>query len=418
MQSPIPNLLLSLSAGVLLLVNWSIGSGERRLVEPGPSRPAVREQQIPLEVPDAASADSQVPLKPSSQPAFDWAKMESSDYRQYVKHLKSAGFPEELVRDIVVADINQAYEEREQALKPKPVPFDAPFAQRQPSQVKPEDWEHARQLWELRIEKQRALQEILGVYVPREILRTPRSLNYESYEYAIAQLPMEKRNAVQLAQEKYVLAEGMQVTSMKDRAAELEAYKALRAERDGTLRQALTPEEFDQFNMNTTPAGTELARRTIGMEPTEEEFVAMFQVVYKNWLDTGGVYGRWRAVAVPAEQIAASDREMKEGLQKVLGDSRYTDYQMVSSEMGQRMRNFAARFELSRETMSRAFELQTDMDQAAKAGVHFSADGKTFTQAPIRTETNSAEEGLRALLGPELWAAWQAGRSLKVNLDP
>ena len=38
-------------------------------------------------------------------------------------------------------------------------------------------------------------------YVPREILRTPISRNYEAYEYAISLLPVEKRDAVQLAQE-------------------------------------------------------------------------------------------------------------------------------------------------------------------------------------------------------------------------
>ena len=31
----------------------------------------------------------------------------------------------------------------------------------------------------------------------------------------------------------------------------------------------------------------------------------MFRIAYKNWFDTGGVYGRWRAIPVPPEQIAA-----------------------------------------------------------------------------------------------------------------
>ena len=102
-----------------------------------------------------------------------------------------------------------------------------------------------------------------------------------------------------------ILVEGMNKTSIKEHAAELEAFKKSREDRDATLRQILTPEEFERYEMNTTPAGTELARRVIGMQPTDQEFTTMFRIAYKNWLDTGGVYGRWRALPVPQR---AADR--------------------------------------------------------------------------------------------------------------
>ena len=68
---------------------------------------------------------------------------------------------------------------------------------------------------------------------------------------------------------------------------------------------------------------------------------------YKNWLDTGGVYGRWRADPVPPEQIA--DLAMNASLMDALGPDRFLDYQMAVSGTGQQMRNFAARFEVPRE---------------------------------------------------------------------
>src|SRR5205823_3060177 len=106
---------------------------------------------------------------------------------------------------------------------------------------------------------------------------------------AVSLLPPEKRDAVQLAQETEILTEGIHKTSIADRAAELEAFKQSRQERDAAMLRVLTPEEFELYEMNTTSSGTELARRTIGMEPTDQEFRTMFRIAYKNWVDTGGV---------------------------------------------------------------------------------------------------------------------------------
>src|SRR5204862_1804886 len=136
---------------------------------------------------------------------------------------------------------------REQPLKPKLIPHDAPAEQRQTHDITAEDWQRIKDLWQLRLEKQNVLEQILGAYVPREILRTPISRNYEAYEYAISQLPEEKRNAVQLAQETEILTEGMNKVSIKDRGAELESFKKTREARDEAMLRVLTPEEFERY---------------------------------------------------------------------------------------------------------------------------------------------------------------------------
>ena len=45
--------------------------------------------------------------------------------------------------------------------------YDAPMAQRQTHDISAEDWQQIKDLWQLRVEKQEVLQEILGDYVPR-----------------------------------------------------------------------------------------------------------------------------------------------------------------------------------------------------------------------------------------------------------
>jgi hypothetical protein len=358
------------------------------------------------------------------QPALKWEDIESPDYNKYVSGLRAAGFPEELIRTIIKADVDKLYEAREAALKPKVIAFDAPMSQRAPQHMEYEDWERMKQLRDVRMEKQALLQSVLGVYVPRELMQSPNSRrNYDAFEYALSQLPPEKREAAQLAQENEIWTEGLHKDTIRDPAAELEAFKRSCAERDAALHQALTPEEFDRYEMNTTPAGTELARRIIGMEPTEAEFMTMFKIAYKNWVDTGGVYGRWRAMPVPPERIAASDAELDASMREALGSERYLDYKMAISETGQQMRNLATRFDLPRETVAQASALQTEAEELGRTATVALATAGTSgpSLAPAQSASQRLSElraQLEQVLGPEVWQAWQDGRKWQVSLDP
>ena len=434
MKLRLVNCFLIVSALVLLAVNVKLWQGRPAgeqvsgpsgsefspaIVQPAQAR--ATEPEKPGTSPPVDETATMNRVTPNSaaapRPVFDWAKIETWDYKQYVKNLRAVGFPEELVRDIVIADLDKLYEAREAPLKPKLVAYDAPLSQRQTHDISAEDWQRIKDLWQLRREKQGVLEEILGSYVPREILRTPISRNYEAYEYGISQLPPEKRDAVQLAQETEILTEGMHKTSITDRAAELEAFKQSRQERDAAMLAVLTPEEFERYEMYTTPAGTELARRIIGMEPSGQEFQTMFRIAYKNWVDTGGVYGRWRAAPVPAQQIADADQEMNASLKAALGADRFLDYQMAISGTGQQLRNFGARFELPRETIAQAFDLQTQMDRLARMK-NLNPGGADLPVQSPGERVAQLQAQFQQLLGPQLWEAWQSGRNLRVNLDP
>jgi hypothetical protein len=427
---------LIVSAAVLLAVNvkmWQVrpAGGETSssrapqssgsIVQSSPRAPAAEQQR-----PEASPQNEPIPTIKSrgttsdsvkSESGFDWAKIETRDYKQYVRNLRAVGFPEELVRDIVIADLDKLYESREAPLKPKLVAYDAPLDQRQTHDISAEDWQRIKDLWQVRQEKQNVLEQILDSYVPREILRTPISRNYEAYEYAISLMPPEKRDAVQLAQETEIIVEGMHKTSISDHAAELEAFKKSRQERDAAMLAVLTPEEFERYEMYTTPAGTELARRIIGMQPTEQEFQTMFRIAYKNWIDTGGVYGRWRAVRVPPQQIAAADQEMNDSMKAALGPDRFLDYQMAISGTGQKLRNFGARFDLPRQTLAEAFDLQTQIDRLSR----IKNPNPANPDAPVQTPADQIaplQTQLQQLFGPPLWQDWEIGRNLQVNLDP
>src|SRR5262245_59064976 len=182
---------LFLTAMILLGANWHMRWGQHDPRPPAGQMAAIPQESTPrdsakassiaaekqtmrdsgeapvLESTNSAAAVSGLPVSPRT---FDWASVETSDYKQYVQNLRAMGFPEELVRRIAIADVDKLYEAKEKPLKRKEVAYDAPMEQRQTHNISTEDWQRIKDLWQLRIEKQGVLEEILGAYVPREIL--------------------------------------------------------------------------------------------------------------------------------------------------------------------------------------------------------------------------------------------------------
>lgn len=365
----------------------------------------------------SASATAANPIETSDTPEpspaaattnFDWNAIESSDYKQYIANLRAIGVPEEGIRVLITADVNKVYEPRETALRANVTPDDQPADRRWAAAANP-DLERLKQLREVLIEKQSNLKELLGVYVPRELLRLPAARNYDAIEYALNELPEPKRDAVQFLVENLHLANDL--PDGPTRFISLEGYIKISEQFERAMQQLLTPEEFKQFQMNTTPPGTELARCMAGMSPTDTEFAAMFDIKLENWTETGGVYGRWRANKVPPEQIVAADQRMDERFQATLGPERFLDYQLAATELGQELRNLGDRFVLSRSTLSQAYTLQKQLDD-------LNALRKPGRLISNPDQIGTLQQQLEGVLGSQAWQAWHDYRSLRPSLQP
>ncbi|HWQ92963.1 MAG TPA: hypothetical protein VN673_14900 [Clostridia bacterium] len=422
-----PVWLLSASLAVLMVANLAVrgrpqpqalvaesfnslaketGSGSEVHTPPVAQAPA--EGSLPTE--------SSAPKHPEyREKTFHWAVVETTDYKQYAVNLRSLGFPEELVQAIVIADINKQYEPYEAALRRKPVPFDAPVSQRQ-TKVTAEELLRMRGLRDVLIQKQAAIRDILGIYVPRETITTPTARNYIGYEYALSLLSPEKREAAQLALENEWFADD--VNKHLDHASYVEVYRRTREERNAALNAVLTPEEFERFEMKSNPAGTELARRVIGMQPTEEEFLGMFRIARDHWVETGGVGGLWRAERVAPDQIAVADAKMEARMQEVLGPQRYLDYQMATSETGQQLRNLAARYDLPRDTLQHVFQLQLEAGQLLRATAQSRYVENMSDPSQLYSQLEKLQRQTEQILGPTVYRAWIDGRKRTVKLEP
>ena len=421
-------LLLSCSTVVLLAANWGV-----RVLPPrngataGNDRAVAPAQASAPDALDAKTNGSKAPIE-VAEPAkagrpklsFDWTSVETTDYKQYAANLRAIGLPEELVRSIVIADMGAYYAAEEQKLQKPQVAHEGSWTERQGTWATNE-WDRILKLREVQMAKQSAIKEVLDVYEPRPIARTPRGENYEAYEYAIGLMPEEKRLAVQAIVEQEIIRNGMNQGRPMSYLDGVEAYRALADERQAGLKQILTPEEFDLYERNTTPCGTELARQVIGMEPSEQEFATMFEVAYKCWQDSGGVYGWWRALRLPPTQIQAAQDQLQTDLKSALGPDRYLDYQMAASSMGQQLQALATRYDLPRTTVAQAFDLQRQIDWLDKGPASVQKVGNGLIPPPTMPTDrprDALEQDLRQALGRSVWDAWQDGRNRQVIFDP
>jgi hypothetical protein len=411
MKTSLLNNSLAVSAVVLLAANIylrftpktaaakQIGTVSESVVEKAAKNAAARNREFVEPTPARATS------------AIHWAPLETDDYPQYMANLGNFGFPEELIRQMITDEIDALYAPRIDPLRTKPIPHDAPVSERNRWSTA-EDIARLRELQKVLIEKRDRLEELLGGGVPREMIRTPVSRNYEAYEYAVSQLPPEKQEAVRVILENNILADDENIARYgKGTAKDLEGYAAAQEVRIAELKKILTPAEMERLDLNFMAQGTELQREIIGMEATDEELLGIFRIADEQWKKNGGVFSRWRAKRVPAEQIKINDQEAESKIEQLFGADRYVDYRMARSDTGRQLNNLAARYDVSRENIRQAYRVQSELDQLLKQAPNNPNRDAEERQIELATRLNE-------LLGPIVLEAWQSGRNQKYKIEP
>jgi hypothetical protein len=280
----------------------------------------------------------------------------------------------------------------------------------------PEDFARMQEWQKLLIEKRERLEALLGGHVPREMIRTPISRNYEAREYAVSLIPPEKQEALrQILESSLLEEESYTVFPNKLResgfAKEMDSYSATYEKRQKELEKILTKEELAKLMLHTMPQGTELQRDIMGMNATEKELAEIFKIADDYWYKTGGVYGRWRGRPVPEKDIYRYGVESEKQIEELLGPERFIDYRMARTDSGRELNNLAARFDVPRETIQQAYLAQKQIDDLMRANRR----GLGPEQEQIKVEL---DRKMQEVLGPAIFEAWENGRGQKYTIEP
>jgi hypothetical protein len=333
--------------------------------------------------------------------AFHWGELEVSDYREYIRRLRAIGCPEQTIRDLIIADIDKLYSTKLRSLIPlKP---EVNFWESEDSELANNHDQRSLQRQQREVEREKAaiLRELLGVDLALERQRGKGQV--DKLERRLGFLPEERRSELRQLIEKWEDQEHSIREQAWDTGAPLTPedrarLRALRAEKDASLNQILTPEERERYDLWMSSTAESLRHDFYGLGASEEEFRSIYQL--RKAVDE----------AWPLDEIDPSDEatleawgkallQLEEGIKETLGEERFSMYQRGQDQRFHELNATASRFNLPREKAAEGYEYlrlaQQEKNRILESG-NFPPDQQAEVLRRIDIET---ERALREVLG-------------------
>lgn len=350
--------------------------------------------QNPLDVAPAQTNEVTAP--------FNWSMVESTDYQTYVTNLHGIGCPEQRIRDIIIADVDDLFAQR---ARDYIAPLQSQFWQlaSHPRDIEKNIQEHGKALERLIKEREQLFQALFNESNPRRSWRnTQRDQNRTANRDAqLDFLDETKRAAVIAAQNELnsVLSEirQMKFTGTREEvrsqrnAKETEARKAS----EEKLRALLTPEEFAEHKLrNSDGAGVRYQLARMSVSETEAHSIA--QIVAAKAEGESDASTKDAATKTAKEE---REQRAQEQIKQLLGDTRYAEYQRVTDGRYDQTARLIERLELPEQTAVAVYEARREAEKLAdrlRADTSASTEERAAALKIIRTE---AENSVRRLVG-------------------
>jgi len=351
------------------------------------------------------------PVKPSnavngailrvSGRVIDWRRIESSDYREYIQNLRSIGCPEATVRDIIIADVNQLFDEKRKVLlgRAKPVPYwesslAARFAR------PPVDAAALNALKVLDSERRGVIKELLGVEVPADddyLVKFYLNPN----AYILDFLPPGKRAYVlSLREERNARRAGISTAGSVDDASVAKALNDAQKAFEQELAGRLTPEEYREYQLRLSLTASRLSNGFHGFEPTEEEYERIFDL-NKAFDDRFGVD---RPGVIGVEEFERYDqarRELDGKTREILGAQRFEEYQREGNSQYRAIADVLNSLQIPRASATEVWKLK----QAAEEQIRRVAQDQTLSREQRRSAAQAiageTERAAAKAIGPD-----------------
>ena len=280
----------------------------------------------------AVAAPAQAPQAPGAKPLV-WTEIAPDDFTGLVARLRAAGFPGSLVQAVVTAVVGESYNARRAALRPA---NDRAVYWKNPTYDPAVDAEARRALDR---EQRKLLRELLGA----DLYAADDALHPERRRQQFGELPAEKVALLrkifsdydELTDEAY--AENPSRVTPEGRAKRALLEKEKRAD----IERALSAEELLYYDLLDSQAARALRNRFGKFEPTEAEFKSVYPL-QKIAADIAAGLTR----PFPPEQVRLrrqAEQQVDAEIRRVLGETRYAEFQLANDSVVQRAAAFVAR---------------------------------------------------------------------------
>ncbi len=244
---------------------------------------------------------------------FTWQQVESPDYPTFIANLRTIGCPEQTIRDIVVADVNQLY------------------AKRRLLEVVTPDQQWWRSVPDTNVVAAARAKILALDQERRELLTTLLGPNWNLMDPAakrpvvalsgpiLGELPPETRQAVEdiAARSQQRLQAYLDGQKKDGKAVDPVDLAKLDKETRNELSQVLNPTQFEEYLLRYSQTASDLRNGLTGLDVTPDEFRNLFRA-------TDSIDQQLQLAA--STQKAALEQQLENALKNVLGPDRYQAY--------------------------------------------------------------------------------------------
>ncbi len=336
---------------------------------------------------------------------FHWAQLESSDYRVYLANLRGIGCPETTVRDILIADVDDLFSVRVQAL------VDEVTGRFWNLLTRKADFENvveekAQQLRTLDEERGEIFAALFGNSNPRaeaEALAAA-SANREHWERLADFLPAEKLGQLAAAKAELERAWTDFLRTPGQTGVQQQAQrKALEAAHDQALREWLTADEYDELRLRQSPAAG-LRDRLVGLDWPEETVRAVANLQFATAETQAGLPSK---AADLQSRRAQLQQQSEARIRERIGPDAYEALQRATDDRYEPIYRVTQRLELPDTVAAQAYAMRRQAEETAdqvRANPSFTAETRQAMLQAIGAETR---QSLSATLGAKGWAAYE-----------
>ena len=322
---------LILSLAVNLLLGWAVKRNYTALPA-GESSSSLAGFPTLSTVPLRPRANQLPATPPEGKHPFQWSQLETGDFPGYILRLRAFGVPDRIIRNMIIAEVNELYTPRFNDLRPSRTPvinrtnfWDYPAFAPDPDQGLAA-WQLVR-LSALEREKWTLIRILVGQDIRLRLFHDSSHPDLQGPRYSF--LPEDKQDAVQRIDSSYnearanILA-GTNGQLDEDTQADLvrlalKEYHALAA--------LLTPEELKEFEIRNSDTAIQIRQELGPLAPSEQEFRTIF------------AYRKARAAVAQQKNLSPEEARAVQGklhaaadtLLQTLGTERHQQYQLLSN---------------------------------------------------------------------------------------
>lgn len=301
---------------------------------------------------ERTAPESQAATEPGVAPGT-WAALQSPEATVLTDRLRAAGFPADVVRAVISAQISEQMSARRKALMP-PNSDSLPFWK-----TPVQDAKALQASRDLTREQQKLLRNALGADADAN-----DPLTLARMRQRFGDLPPDKMQQVQALTRSIdekrmeMYAGGVTLDREKQRALELEQETALQA--------ILTPAEYTDYQLRTSNTASQMRYDLVGFNPTEQEFRALFELrkpVDEQYSMNTPTIPSQETMRLRTEAMA----KINEAFKATLSPERAALYDRAQDNDYRRGSQLVARLELPAETNDRLYDVRKSFEPRVNA---------------------------------------------------